>query len=182
MEEDKQYPYAIGEKVIGKRYPKEVEQGGIIDFIDCGELHSLLACFWNEIISQKKFAKTEAENEVKQLKELTTSLIALLNEQKEHWNAVSLAIAAEEAKHKRWLLGWLQEQDEYLELKKAVKPSRQELIKENNKLMDDHAAMIGYMNNEMGKYEEDIKALKETNRIHAETNARMSKRIMELRE
>ena len=48
MTEQDNYPYDIGEKVIGKRYPKEVKQGGVIDFVDCGELHSLLADFWNK--------------------------------------------------------------------------------------------------------------------------------------
>ena len=48
MDKLEEYPYDIGEKIIGEVYPIEMEQGGVIDFIDCGELHSLLADFWNK--------------------------------------------------------------------------------------------------------------------------------------
>ena len=47
-----QYPYDLGEKIIAKYFPKEVEQGGIIEFTDCGELHSMLAAFYEALKAQ----------------------------------------------------------------------------------------------------------------------------------
>lgn len=47
------YPYDIGDKIIGEFYPVESNLGGIIDYVDVGELHSLLAKFY-EAINPKK--------------------------------------------------------------------------------------------------------------------------------
>lgn len=42
------YNYALGQRLLEKFYPYEVCHGGIIDFVDCGELHSLLARYHKE--------------------------------------------------------------------------------------------------------------------------------------
>lgn len=43
------YPYDIGDKIIGEFYPVESNLGGIIDYVDIGELHSLLAKFYEAL-------------------------------------------------------------------------------------------------------------------------------------
>jgi len=47
-----EYPYDIGDKVISECYPLESKRGGVIDYVDCGELHSLIAKFYDAVIKE----------------------------------------------------------------------------------------------------------------------------------
>jgi len=43
------YPYDIADKLIEEIYPDESKDGGVIEFVDVGELHYLLGKFYERI-------------------------------------------------------------------------------------------------------------------------------------
>jgi hypothetical protein len=53
------YDYALGEKLLKQLYPKEVALGGLIESVDCGELHYLLGKYHDA-----KFTATQQKLDV----------------------------------------------------------------------------------------------------------------------
>lgn len=49
----KNYPYEIVDKIISEAYPEEARTGGVIDFIDFGELHALFAKIYEEVLKNE---------------------------------------------------------------------------------------------------------------------------------
>lgn len=62
------YNYDLGQKLLEEIYPDEACHGGIIDFVDCGELHNLLAKYHEAALTQIQQALDSAVKELKILK------------------------------------------------------------------------------------------------------------------
>ena len=45
------YPYQLAEKILEELYPEVSKTGGAIENIDLGEVHSILAKFYEELSS-----------------------------------------------------------------------------------------------------------------------------------